>query len=105
MNVTFVENAEHDVHGYECGENQQRLVGQGRLERGGGALESGLDAVGHPYLAARFFNRGYRAAERVARRNIERDRDRRKLALMVDDQRRRARLEMGEGTEWNFAAG
>ena len=44
VDVAFVENAEHDVHGDERGQNQDRFVRERRLERRGRALKAGLDA-------------------------------------------------------------
>ena len=80
------------------------LVSDAR-KRCGRALERSLDARGHSDLLAGSVDRGDRVAQRVARREIERNRHRGELALMIDGQRRRARLEMGEGAQRHLAAG
>ncbi len=47
VNVAFVQHAENDVHRNDGGQNQQRFIGQRRLERLRRALESRLDACRH----------------------------------------------------------
>src|ERR1700733_9787004 len=97
MDVTLIENAEHDIHGDERSEDQQRFVLQRRAERSGGALKGSLDARGHPDLLTRSVDCGYGVAQRVARREIKRDSHRGELTLVIDYQRRRSRLEAREG--------
>ena len=50
VNEAFVQHAEHDVDRDQRGQDQQRLVGQRVLERGGRALEAGLQAGRHVHL-------------------------------------------------------
>ena len=46
----------------------------------------------------------YRITQRNVRRKIERQRDHRKLSLVIDCQRRGARLKLGEGAQRNLLA-
>ncbi len=96
VDVAFVEDAEHDVDGDEGGEDQERLVGQGGFERGGGALESGLNAGGHVQVVLGVVDGCDGVAQRGIRGEIERDGYRGELALMIDGERGRLSLEMRE---------
>jgi hypothetical protein len=105
MDVAFVKHAEHDVDRDDRRENQQRLVRQRRLERLRRALERSLHAQRHVRFPLRFFDRFGRFAQRRARREVEGNRHRRELALVVDRQRRGAGFKMRERAQRHRAAG
>ena len=84
VDVTFVENAQHDVHRDQRRQNQDRFVGQRRLERGGRALKGRLNTERHTDILLDFVNRFRGVAERSIGSEIERDGDDRKLSLMID---------------------
>ena len=71
MDVALVENAENDIHRDDRRENQQRLVGQRRLEGLRRALERRLHAQRHSAFALRLFDGLGRLAQRHARREVE----------------------------------
>ena len=74
-------------------QDQQRLVGQRSLEGRRRALEAGLDAGRQPDLLLRLLDGLDGVAQRDAGRQIERQRDRRELPLVIDRQRRIGALE------------
>ncbi len=88
MDVALVKHAEHDVNRQERGQNQQRFVGERRLEGLRRALETRLNRSRHPKLLLGSIDGAHGIAQRDARRKIERERDRRELALMIDGERR-----------------
>ena len=67
MDVALVEHAEHDVHGDDGRQDQERLVGEGGLERLGGPLEAGVDGGGQADLALGLLDGADRLAEGGAR--------------------------------------
>ena len=88
MDEALVENAEHDVHRHDRGDDQEHLVGQRGLKGRRGALERGdeADRAGRPRFSA-CCDGVDRLAERNARRGVERDGGGRELAEMRDQQR------------------
>ena len=100
VDVALVQHAEHDVDGDQRGQDQQRLVGQRGPEGLRRALEAGLDA-GRQADARSAPPRSPCTAspERSAGRQVEGERDRRELSLVVDRERRGAVLEVREGAE------
>ena len=90
VDVALVEDAEDDVDGDEGGEDQERLVGERRLERLRRALEAAADAGRQAGLARRRLDGADGVAERDPRRQVERQRHRRELRLVVDRERRRS---------------
>src|SRR6267378_4300687 len=102
MNVTFVENAEHDVHRYERSQNQNRLVGERAQESRGRALEGGLNAWRHANFIFDFVNGVDRFTESGIGSKIERQGHYRELPLVIDGQSRTARFKTGERAERNL---
>src|SRR6266481_2500866 len=102
MNVTFVENAQDDVDGDECCQNQDRLVGERAQESGGGALEGGLNAWRHSDFIFDFVNGVDGVTESGIGCKIERKRHHRELPLVIDGQSRAARFKAGERAERNL---
>src|SRR5204862_4849123 len=94
-----VEDAEHDVDGDERGQDEDGLIGQRVLKRLGRALEARPNGGRQADVTFGTLDGGHRVAERDARGQIERERDRREEALMVHGQRGRAGREMGDGAE------
>ena len=99
VDVALVEHAEHDVHDDERGQDQQRLRGERGLEGLGGSLEAGVDVGRQADLPLRRLDVLDRVSERRARREVEGERDRGELALVVDGERGRARLVARERRE------
>src|SRR6185312_681868 len=88
MDEALIEYAKHDVDGDDRGQDQKELVRQRRLEGERRTLEIRDDAERLADLDLRLLDRGDRLAERGARREVERDRRRRKLSEMRNLQRR-----------------
>ena len=86
MNVALVQHAQHDVHGHERGEDQQRLVGQRGLKGFGRALEIGLNARRQAELVFGLRNRPHRRAQRFAAGQVEGDGDDGELSLVIHRQ-------------------
>ena len=105
MDVAFVEHAQHDIDRHQRGQNQQRLIRQGVLERLRGALKTGLDAGRKADLLLGLVNHFHRVAQRDAGRQVEGESHHRKLSLVADDQRRVARLEVRDLAERHLRVG
>ena len=88
VNEAFVENAEDDVDDDERRRDEDRLAGQRRDERIGIALEAGRQRGRLAELLLDLVNRSDGVADRYARLQVERQRHRRELALVIDDDRR-----------------
>src|ERR1700689_5027524 len=99
MDITFVENAEHDVHGEEREGDEEALVLERVLERLRGALERPANAGGQFNLSLGLRDCVNRIAKRDSRREIERDRHTRELTRVIDGERGHIVREVGEGTE------
>src|SRR5258708_6781759 len=84
MDVTFVENAQHDVHGYERSQNQNWLIRERAQESGGGSLEGGLNARRHADLVLGGVNGVHGLAQGCVGSKGERKGNHRELSLMID---------------------
>ena len=104
VDVALVEHAEHDVHGDQRGQDQPAFVGERRLKRGGRALEPGPESGRQPDPARGFLDGLHRRAQRRAGREIERQRRRWKLALVIDGQRRAGRRHLRDRLKRNRTA-
>src|ERR1019366_1102653 len=102
MNVTLVENAEHDVHGEQRREDQHRLVGQRGLKRLRGSLEGAANAGRHMNVALRLVDDVDRVSERDALLQVEGDCHRGELPLMIDRERRCRWFVVSNGAERNL---
>ena len=80
------------------------FVGQRSLEGLGGALKTSLYAGRQADLLSGPLDRRHRVAERVARREIERERDGRELSLTAHDQRRGRFRDLREHVQRDLAA-
>src|ERR1700735_3681572 len=87
MDQTLIEHAENEVDDEERSGYQDRRARQRRSERLGVALEAGLERQRRMQFLLYGLNGAYGMTDSGARRQIERDCHRRKLALMVDHQR------------------
>ena len=104
MNEAFVEDAEDDVDGDECGEDEQGHVGEGVSKGSRGALEIGLQAGGHVEIGLNFGDGRDGVAERGAGSEVEGNGDGGKLSLVVDGEGLGSGFEMRERTEGDGAA-
>src|SRR5262249_16181334 len=82
MNVTFVENSQHDVDDNDRRQDQQWLTCQRRTEFGTRAGKLSCDRVRQTNLTFCFLNRRERMTQRTAAAQIERDGRGRKLPLV-----------------------
>src|SRR5713101_4295132 len=105
MNVTLVENPEHDIHGGERGQDENPFARERILKRLRGPLEGTADAARQSYLARGRLNRVDRVAERNARREVEGNRHRGKLPLMVHGERGLVLPPAGKSIELDLIAG
>ncbi len=87
VNEAFVQDAQHQIYGDDRGQNQQRFIGQRGFEGVRRSLERRFDAGRHVQLLGRLLDVLHRRAQRRAGRKVERNRDHRKLALVVDGER------------------
>ena len=99
MNQAFIQNAEHDVDRDQRGQDQIGLVLERVLKGLRGALEGGVDGAGHAHVALGLFERGHRIAQGHVGREIESERDRRILALVIHRERGPLLLIMCNGRE------
>src|SRR5579875_1873617 len=84
MDVTLVEDAQDDVDGHQRRQEKEHFVAERRLERERRTLEYRDDAARHADRGFGRLDRLDRAAERCARRQIERDDVGGELAEMID---------------------
>ena len=96
MDVAFIEHAQHDVHREQRRQNQPRHIGERRLERLRGALKAAVNVGGHANLTFNFLRGIDGFTKRHAQRQIERERHRWKLPLVIDTLRRHAGLVMNK---------
>jgi hypothetical protein len=104
VDVALVEHAQDEVDGDQRGQDQQRLVGERRLERLRGALEAAVDGGGQVERADRLGRGGDRGAQRDARREVERQGHYRELALVTDRERRGGLRHPAHGPQRHGAA-
>ena len=105
VDVALVEHAQHDVDHQNGRGDEQRSRGQRGLERLGGTLEGPLQRDRRAQLPLDLLDMIDRLAERIARRDVERQRHRRELALMVDGERLDLAGEAGNGAQRHSDAG
>ena len=103
VDKALVEHAQHDVHRDDRRDDQDELVAECRLKRQRRALEDGDHAGRHTDFLLGLLDRVDGLAERGARRQIERHGRRRKLAEMIDLQRRRLLLDLGDRRQRDLA--
>ena len=99
VNVALVEHAEQDVDRRNGGDDQDRLVVERLRKHLRGAGEAAVDRNRHMDLVDRFVDLGRRFAERRALLQIERNGGGDEQALVIDRERRIARLIMRHGGE------
>ena len=95
MDVAFVQNAQHDVHHQDRDDQQHPQVAERTLERLGRALEVRADGRRAASASASSCTFVDHVAQRRARLQVERNRDGRKLSVVIDGLRAdvlRARL-------------
>ena len=97
MNVAFIKHAQNDVDGHDSGHDQPGFGGKGILKCGGRALKGGMNAGRYSDFLLRLLNGFGGVAQRHSRRKIERERHYRKLALVIDRQRRVGSVNLGKG--------
>ena len=105
VNEALVEHAENEVDRDQRGQDQDRLIGQRRLEGLGRPLEAPAKRRGEAGLTLGALDRLHGVAQRHAQGQVERQRHGRELPLVAHQQRRRARREAGEGAERHLRAG
>ncbi len=105
MDEALIEDAENDVDGDECGEDEPFLVGQRILKRLCCSLESGVDSAGHAELLLLTLERGDSLAKGHVGRQVEGERDGRVLPLVVDGERGTLCCVVGNGRERHHGSG
>src|SRR5437870_6831631 len=100
MNVAFVENAQHNIDRRQSGRDQQGLTGERVLKRLGDPLKAAVHGGGQADLTRGLLNGADSVAQGRAGRQIERDGDSRKLALVIDGKRRGGGSIVRERAEW-----
>ena len=104
MNVTLVENAQHNINRRQRGKDQERLTGQRCLKRLDCSGEIPMDSSRHSDLLFHFLNGCDRIAESNAAREVERKGHRRKLSLVIDRNGRGSRLVVRDRVQRNDRA-
>src|SRR5258708_14880110 len=104
MNVALIQNAENDVNSYESSQDEDGFIGQGLEKSSRRALESGLNARRHVQFLLREVDGIHSVAERPVGSQVERKRDNRKLALMVESESGVARIKAREAAERDLRA-
>src|SRR5712671_6744092 len=99
MNEALVKNSEHDIDDDHRREDKEEFVAERTLEGEGGTLEVGDDALREPNVLLGLIDHGDRLAERYPWSQVKRDRGRRKLPEVVDQQRRRLLVDMSDRRE------
>ena len=84
MDVTFIQDSQHNVNRYHGGQEQPGFISQ-RIAKGGGrALEARGDALGHANFAPYAFDFLNGVAEGSSRSQVEGDRGGGELALVIE---------------------
>ena len=84
MHIAFVQNAQHDIHRDQRGQNQPRLLRQSALQQLSRAQKTHLDLIcGQAYTRHSVVNRAGRLLQRYTRRQAERYSVGRKQALVL----------------------
>src|ERR1700676_4427705 len=105
MDVAFIQNSQHDVHRNQRSQNQDRFIGERTQKRRGRALKRRLNALRHANVGTRLIDHFGGGAERSTGRQVKRNRHDRKLPLVIDGQRRSARLKSRERAQRNLLPG
>ncbi|MNV81467.1 hypothetical protein D3C71_1751340 [compost metagenome] len=87
MNVTFIKNAQHDIHSSDGGGNQQQLRFQRFLEHLGGPGKSAAYGGRHAERRHGSLYGGGGVRQAAAIRQVKRNSRRGRQALMIDRQR------------------
>src|SRR5690349_18780060 len=103
MNEALVENSEHEIDHEHGHEEQQTEALERRLERLRGSLKRRADGGRNDRCSSGLDLRN-RITEGHAGREIERQRDRGKLALMLHGERPGVLLHLRYGAEWDKLA-
>ena len=104
MDITFIQNSEHDVDSRQGGCNQDRLARERALESCRGALKAGMNSSRQVDFPIGSFDELGGFSERNTFPQIERNGDRRKLSLMINGERRIGRLVVTESGQGNHRA-
>src|SRR6266516_4357997 len=99
MDVTLVENAEHNINRRQSRKDQERLAGQRCLKRLESPGKAAVYSSRHAHILFPVLNNFYRITQRNARRKVERQCHRRKLALMIYSDWRGRWLVMRDGAQ------
>ena len=99
MNVAFIQDTQHKIDCHQGRSDKHGLTREGVLKRLRYPLKAAAYGGWQANLARRPLNRRDRVAQCRVGCEIERDGDGRKQALVIDDERRRRRCVVGEGTE------
>src|SRR5438046_3936667 len=99
MDVTLVENAEHNINRRQRRKDQERLAGQRCLKRLEGPGKAAVDSSRHSHMLLHVPDSFYRITQRNARREVERQCHRRELALMIYSDWRGRWLLMRDGAQ------
>src|SRR5438552_3378590 len=102
MDVAFIENTKHDVDGDNSGQDQHRFRRERILKNLRCSLETAPDRVWHMNIAGGLLNDLCRLQERSVGIQIERECDRRELALMIYRSRSIGGLNVCDGAERNL---
>ncbi len=100
MDVAFVQNSEHDINHQDRDDQQDPQVSERTLEGFGGALKVRRD-TGWQCLAGEILHLRNHVAQRRARLQVERNRHRVELSVMIDGLRPGSLLQLGERVERN----
>src|SRR4051794_22893687 len=104
MNQAFVEHAEHDINRDQRRRQQDRDGGERRLKHLGSALKTALHARGHlQFFGGSPHNLGG-LPQRYFRREVKGEGDRRELSLVVDGEKRVARLKFRDTRQRHLGA-
>ena len=104
MDQALIEDAQHDVDDQYRDHEQNRQPAERVLEGFDGAVEVGGDGGGQAHFAQHVLHLVGAIAERHARREIERDGHRRKLAPVIDGQWADGAIQFRHGVERNQLA-
>src|SRR5579883_68234 len=99
MDIALIKHAEHDIYCDERRENEPWLVAQRLLKCPCGSLERAVDSRRHAEPGHDLVDGGHCVAERVARRQVERNGGSDGQALVIDGERDVAGGVMSDGAE------
>ena len=96
MNIAFIEDAQDEIDRNQRRGNQHRLISQRRLEGLGRTLIGRLYARRHAHFVFHLVHGLDGVTQRCTRRQVERERNHRKLTLVVHRNGNRRRLHVSE---------